>query len=172
MLAISVKDQRELLYHYEWIKRGKGTVGDTGFSGEVQLLTRGLYFAWNCLFPDTQDGIHFTWPVDIWIIHWDSQCKSVERKQAFSQWFTGSNLRNNPCIPTSFYSWWRQPAQTKTVRWDSFCLTYFRFTAKPRLLITIVVTHFLLNWVCLIANCIQNPTKLCYSLTHGGGPVW
>lgn len=60
MLAISVKDQRELLYHYEWIKRGKGTVGDTGFSGEVQLLTRGLYFAWNCLFPDTQDGIHFT----------------------------------------------------------------------------------------------------------------
>lgn len=27
MLAISVIDQREFLDHYEWIKRGKGTLG-------------------------------------------------------------------------------------------------------------------------------------------------
>lgn len=141
MLAISVKDQRELLYRYEWIKRGKGTLGGTGFR-EVHLLMRGLCFAWNCLFPDTEDGICLPWPVDIWITHWDSHCKSVERKQAFSQWFTGSSLRNNPYIPTSFYWRWRQPARTKTFRWGSFCLACFRFTAKPRVLIMIVVTHF------------------------------
>lgn len=131
-----------------------------------------------CILPGTvylwtqTIGFILTWPVDVWIIHWDSHCKSVERKQAFSQWFTGSSLRKNPYIPTSFYWWWRQPAQTKASGWDSFCLTYFRFTAKPRLLITIAVTHFLLNWVCLIADCIQNPTKLHYCFTHGCRPVW
>lgn len=169
MLAISVEDQRELLYHYEWIKRGKGTLGGcTGFRGEVHLLMRGLYFAWNCLFPDTEDGIRLTWPVDVWLTHWDSHCKSVEWKQAFSQWFTGSSLRNNPSIPTSSYSGWRQPAQNKTSRWDSFCLMYFRLTAK--LLITVAVRHFSPDLSVVDSKLCTEPNRaalLCYT-----GPAW
>lgn len=39
---------RELLCHCEWNMKGKGTLGGTAFRGEIHLLIRGLYFAWNC----------------------------------------------------------------------------------------------------------------------------
>lgn len=133
VLAVSGKDRRELLCHYKWIKRGRE-------HWEAQVLEKstswckGLYFAWNCLFPDTKDGINLTWPVNIWITHWDSQCKSVERKQTFSQCFAGSSLRNNPYIPTSPYWWCRQPAQAKTFTCDSFLSYTFQIYCKAKVI--------------------------------------